>query len=513
MARAFRLIRLLVVIALLASYPTFMLLLAFGPAMFSPTRSEGMPDFGSEVAPAKGDGVEDELEAALVKLREFRSKRRGRLVVLGHEDGAEAPSPSLPKIEPNAPLASLLPTPPKSNKAPVYVGDDLACVPELALEAVPAEELTTEQWKSRKALASAAALHLNGKEEDGFLKALVRSRPDLAGVPFVMGDACRTKGDRRVAFKQAAEKVRSQGGAALLTELPPKKSGEETRHHFWQAHTVVTAQVMPTEGGESQLLLIRALASVPRPEATRELARVAVFATEEPARAGAIEALAVRRARDYTSVLVAALRYPWPAVASNAARAIGKLGRKELAPELVALLGEPDPRSPRTEKVGGVEQTVAPELVRINHLRNCLLCHAPAEPGKVPEGTLVAEVPVPSEQLPDTRNGYGDSGSNLLVRIDVTYLRQDFSAVQEVSEKSAWPAGQRFDFVVRKRVLTPAEADDLRARLAKANAGGMSPYQRAAAQALRDLTGRDYEARPSRATEGTRASHRDSGRL
>jgi hypothetical protein len=47
---------------------------------------------------------------------------------------------------------------------------------------------------------------------------------------------------------------------------------------------------------------------------------------------------------------------------------------------------------------------------------------------------------------------------------------------------------------VRKRVLSPAEASDLRARLEKHNRE-TSPYQRAAVQALRELTGRDFEAR------------------
>ena len=69
--------------------------------------------------------------------------------------------------------------------------------------------------------------------------------------------------------------------------------------------------------------------------------------------------------------------------------------------------------------------------------------------------------------MPDTRSGYGHSDSNLLVRIDVTYLRHDFSAVQAVSDWTAatWGAGQRFDFLVRRRVLTPDEATHLRARL------------------------------------------------
>jgi hypothetical protein len=143
--------------------------------------------------------------------------------------------------------------------------------------------------------------------------------------------------------------------------------------------------------------------------------------------------------------------------------------------------------------VAGHEETVAHELVRINHLRNCLLCHAPAKRDRTPEETLTAEVPVPTMPLPDTSRGYGQTESNLLVRIDVTYLREDFSAMQNVTDWSAesWTPRQRFDFFVRKRVLTQAEAAELKGRFS-----GVSPYQRAAAQALRLLTGRNFELKP-----------------
>jgi hypothetical protein len=356
-----------------------------------------------------------------------------------------------------------------------------------------AERATTEEWRSRKAHAAAAALHLNAREEDGYLKALLRTRPDLAGVPVTLGGACRTTGEHARAFKEAAEAVRKEKGAALVA-TPDAPAAGQLREPFYQAHLAVATQVMPAEEPSRQLSLVRGLSSIPRPGATRALARVAVFSTEASVRGAAIEALAVRREADATDVLLAGLRYPWPAVAENAATAIAGLKRTDLVPQLEAMLGAPDPRGPRSEAVAGHRETVAYELVRVNHLRNCLLCHAPAERRKTPEGALVAEVPVPTMPLPDTSSGYGQSESNLLVRIDVTYLRQDFSAMQEVTDWSAesWPARQRFDFFVRKRVLSPAEAAELLGRLA-----GVSPYQRAAARALRSLTGRDFEVKPA----------------
>src|SRR5262245_35641390 len=54
------------------------------------------------------------------------------------EDGPRPPP--LPVIDPSTPIAGLLPEPPETDLAPVYVGDDLTCVPEVMLEAAP--ELT-----------------------------------------------------------------------------------------------------------------------------------------------------------------------------------------------------------------------------------------------------------------------------------------------------------------------------------------------------------------------------------
>jgi hypothetical protein len=44
----------------------------------------------------------------------------------------------------------------------------------------------------------AAAPHLNGKEEDGIRKALLRSRPDLAGLPFLTQGVARSSAQLQV---------------------------------------------------------------------------------------------------------------------------------------------------------------------------------------------------------------------------------------------------------------------------------------------------------------------------
>ena len=63
--------------------------------------------------------------------------------------------------------------------------------------------------------------------------------------------------------------------------------------------------------------------------------------------------------------------------------------------------------------------------------------------------------------------------------------------MQPVADAAPWPEMQRFDFLVRTRELTKEEADAFRAKLDKREPGRITPYQRAAVTALRELTGKD----------------------
>ncbi len=210
-------------------------------------------------------------------------------------------------------------------------------------------------------------------------------------------------------------------------------------------------------------------------------------------RQAAIDALKVRRERDYTEILVQGMRYPWPAVAKRAADAVVKLERNDLLPQLVAMLDEADPRSPVMKEVNEKKVPVVREMVRINHHRNCLMCHAPGNTDTVGAETLAVAVPTPDQLLNPPSGGYQQSGSSpdLLVRLDVTYLRQDFSMMQAVADAAPWPEMQRFDFLVRTRELTEEEAAAFQAKLEVKEPGRITPYQRAAVTALRELTGKD----------------------
>jgi hypothetical protein len=510
------------------------------------------------------------------------------------------------KIDSKTPVKDLLPVPPKfSGPVGPLQSDALSRVPEVRFQEPWARDLPRDKALMRTAHTIAKINHLNAKEDEGFLKALLRERADLNGLSLAMGDACRTTGERSRQFTLAVATVRrvlqqSQGGPVrrvvggitaevipatdnnaesairqvALPPTPPQPRSKEpergptppapkpsapvtsppeapdpgpgsrpqqppvpvpaqvpppaveaegnltTAEAFWQqyqdtcaqedrsaerrdpafremvavARVAALMQVLAPESPGLRLGLVRYLAGVPYVESTRALARLVLFSTDDEVRRAAVDALQVRRERDYTDILMQGFRYPMPAVARRAADALVKLERKDLLPQLVAVLDEPDPRAPALQEVDGKKVPVVRELVRLNHHRSCLLCHAPGNTPSVSAEALTAPAPIPGEPLPNPSQGYGTSIiPDILVRVDVTYLRQDFSALLPVADAGPWPEMQRFDFLVRRRVLTEEEAKVYREQLAGREPGYVPPHRRAALVALRELTGRDTE--------------------
>jgi hypothetical protein len=499
------------------------------------------------------------------------------------------------KIDPKTPLKDLLPVPPAATRpAGPLQTDELTQVPEVRFRESWPKDLPKEKSLEQMSHAIARINHLNGKETDGFLKALLASRPDLAGLSFAMGDACRSTGERSRQFKQAVGVVRAalqvaqngpatpvvqtravtsasfaspaEAGPPAVVPPPPKPSAPvaappppvapspppqppggtvatpapvtefiqiqavppapalagngDVADVFWQQYheacaqednnaerrdrayrdTVALArvaalmQVLAPESPGLRLGLVRYLAGVSHVEATKALAKLALFSAEEEVRRAAVDALQVRRERDYTAILLEGFRYPQPAVARRAAEALIQLERKDLLPQLVAVLDEPDPRAPTVRELDGKQVPMVRELVRLNHHYSCLLCHAPGNTSTVSPESLTTSVPVPGDPLPPPSQGYNNpSIPDILVRVDVTYLRQDFSTLLPVADANPWPEMQRFDFLVRQRPLTEDEARVYREKLTGREAGAVAPHQRAALVALRELTGRDTE--------------------
>src|SRR5207237_5792067 len=119
-------------------------------------------------------------------------------------------------------------------------------------------------------------------------------------------------------------------------------------------------------------------------------------------------------------------------------------------------------------------------------------CHSPGNTSSISSDAMTAPVPVPGQPLTPPTQGYGSGSSpDIAIRVDVTYLRQDFSVLLPVADAGPWPEMQRFDFLVRERPLTEAEAAAFESKLAPKGRGVLSPYHRAALAALREMTGKD----------------------
>jgi hypothetical protein len=264
------------------------------------------------------------------------------------------------------------------------------------------------------------------------------------------------------------------------------------------AHAAALMQILATDDRAMRRGLVEHLGRIQHAEATAALARLAIFSFDSEVRKPAIAALKDRPKEDISATLLAGLRYPWPAVVHNAGEAIVQLGRKDLVPQLVGLLDEPDPRAPAEATVDGQKRLVVREVVRINHHRNCQLCHPPGNTPDVAlsafgasEHVVIAGVPSPYEPFRSLSTSYGFDLPDIVVRADVTYLRQDFSLLQPVKDAAPWPEQQRFDFLVRTRTA-PAEAVvEYRTWLQEQGPDHLAPHQQAALVALRALTGRD----------------------
>jgi hypothetical protein len=149
----------------------------------------------------------------------------------------------------------------------------------------------------------------------------------------------------------------------------------------------VVMQMLTHEDVVLRHLLIEILSEINHPASTAALAQRAICDLDADLRAFAIEQLKRRPSDDYREVLLRALRHPLPMMADHSAEALVALGLRDVVPSLVVMLKEPDPAAPYAGKDG---RLLVREVVRTNHLANCLLCHPPSVtytdpvPGVVP---------------------------------------------------------------------------------------------------------------------------------
>ncbi|HEV2969132.1 MAG TPA: HEAT repeat domain-containing protein [Pirellulales bacterium] len=362
--------------------------------------------------------------------------------------------------------------------------------------------------------------------ENSLIPDLASRHPELAGIPFRRGATCRkspgeaeeiqkiASGLHRFLDRMPLVEESSRGypalsietarklGAPFESELLTILSNDPHIHEFTATSTLV--QMLQPHDQTVRLQLIASLDIIKSLEASAALADRAIYDLSSAVRKSACDALKDRPKSEYRRQLLAGLRYPWPPVAIHAARALVAVNDVGALPELNKMLEQPDPSLPFKNDKG---VWVKSELVRINHLRNCYLCHAPSLSEHDPIRGLV---PTPGEPLPRAQVYYqGASGS--FVRADVTYLKQDFSVVHEIRDMGSdpWPKMQRFDYVMRTREATTDEIATAAVPAAAKERADDYPQRQAVMRALEGL----WETAADGGVKSSDASRKEPSRL
>jgi hypothetical protein len=357
---------------------------------------------------------------------------------------------------------------------------------------------------------------MNGKTPPDYLLEMLQRRPDLAGLPFLKGGACRLSPNLAAKLQVHSKRIRRQLGNSQLfppmeneeAELPIDRSTVHyylrngKKHFRWQESEGLPAlqQILMGEGKKARLFLVECLFRIKDRKGTEALARRAIFDLDPGIREAALMGLKLRPQKEYRAVILKGLQYPWLPGAQHAAEALVALQMRDTVPDLIRLLNKADPQDPFARVVASKPVQFVRELVRVNHVRNCLMCHSPAFANTDPLRSLI---PAPDQRYPslfsrencasqirDLNRGIG------FIRADVTYLRQDFSVPQPVANPGNLPNRQRFDYLVRERRMTREELARHNRRQSDIKGQKLSEHREAILFALRELTGKDMGSLP-----------------
>jgi hypothetical protein len=446
------------------------------------------------------------------------AKRNGTFVT------TSAAAYAVAKEQTNGPrtIAKRIAPPPPSLPTPDWLWTAVRTSETEALSRVPEVRLHSYKTKIElmKEFKKVVEQHKGGS--DAYVAAVALDRPDLAGLPFLKGNACRLTQEEDRSLFQASLQIRrllerqemrapnpfdpkapmpvatEEDAKALLGNFFHTPSEEDSIRFSVNRKDPsdflpALMQILAPKEAVFRVELIRRLTKYPvgNDAVIGALVRLALHDPDAEVRSAAVGSLHCEPVEKYGPKLLEGFRHASPHVADHAADALVTLKRKDLLPQVVEFLDEPDPAAPFDREENGIQTKAVRELVKVNHHRNCMLCHAPAQVADPPDNfarsVVNAPVPSPSESFPKSSlHYYGNFGANeMVVRVNETYLRQDFSRMEKVENPGKWPAQQRFDHLVRTRTLSPEETPKLPP---KPTAAIPSAHHRAALSVLTRLT-------------------------
>ncbi len=396
-----------------------------------------------------------------------------------------AAAPSVPPPTPRSALRVL-----RSEPRPLDRRIDVRSESELLRDLLSVREVSLDTPQSGQAVAAdLVALAQAARQAGGAYPGpavAARKRPDLASLPFRLGAEAVLDRERAQELQTLSLKLRALITASVApgdprpdpARLSAKLAGDGESSPVWTSEQAVPCvqQLLQAEPAKTRLVSVAALAENRGDSATRALASWAAFDCESAVRAAAARALVGRDRAFVRALLLEFWHHPYPRAAEHAAEALVELRDEGAISELAPLLAKPRPDRELALSLDGKPGSYRRELVRVNHARNCLLCHPPSfDPGDLVRGS----VPDPARPLASSSPAYYSGGSTF-VRADTSYLKQDFAVPQPVANPGAWPAHQRYDYLVAVRQVKPGSAETT----------GADPYQEAALFALRELSRR-----------------------
>jgi len=319
---------------------------------------------------------------------------------------------------------------------------------------------------------------------------LTKIRPDLAELPFIMGPRTllgRESADNLNAlsgkFRTGLVKCIAAGDPRpdpALVEAWLLDGGKVKAEWRTAAAIPCLRQMLPGEMAAVRRIACEVYRTIEGPEALDGLIAAAVFDTDFETRNAAVFALSERPRDQVIPKLIEMMDYPWVRAVEHTIEALIALKADTAAGPLAVFLDRPHPAAPASVVVGAASQTVRKEMVKTNHARNCMLCHAPSFDAS---DKVRASIPDPTRPL--TVAAYYSSSQDF-VRADTTFLRQDFSVVQPVANPGPWPTHQRYDYLIAFRNATENEA-----------AADENGRRKALVFGLTELTGSDRGANPA----------------
>jgi hypothetical protein len=410
------------------------------------------------------------------------------------EAARPAPPPPVPVPWPDNPPPVQVTVKRRSQASEEDLRKVLLQVPEVALNSSQAPN-TGKELASRPVRRERFNPWDKGGDPGDHLLQVVMApnRPDLKGLPLQLDGECHLDFPEARALQIYSRSLRDVLANACVPGVkgpcgeprPDIDILKERLGRSREEEVPALQQILMAEDRPARLLLVDQVSRINSPRATAALVQRALFDLHPEVRQAALRALKVRPPEDYQDLLLEGFRYPWAPAADHAAEAVVELKLIHLIPRLADLLHQPDPTDPIKIEVGKRNVSVVRELIKVNHLGNCLLCHAPSQDRRDLVRGLVPD-PSQPQPSPTTPRVYYGGAQGTFVRADITYLRQDFSVVQPVANPGQWPAYQRFDYLVRERALSVEERAALAARKGKPG-----PYKEAVLFALRGLTGKD----------------------